>query len=226
MNEHALKKFEIEHGRLTIDRAGLSTRCQSGEYECTENVLVDALISALINKDEVASTSRSFLQANSEFDACEKMLHIWDSLKPSTHNILALASEVKKLQKDTEVLRSNLIKAEEEIITIKSQKGPDLYSTNAAANTAAKPDPTVATLFKLAALGEAVGEPVGVEAIDGGDVPGAPVGVPGVGGAGGDESGASLGGDVGTAGGGATTGDGGEAVGVADGETVGAAVGD
>ncbi|KAL8261491.1 hypothetical protein R6Q59_025540 [Mikania micrantha] len=167
LNEHALKKHEIEHERLIVNRADLLTRCEKGENEsklhapgsqalmnfkdqaeerrnkaeshvhhledetsklseelqffkqkaevdCTENVLVDALISTLINKGEVASASRSFLQANSEFDSCKKMLQIWDSLKPSTHNILALASEVKKLQKDTDILRSNLIKAEEE----------------------------------------------------------------------------------------------------------------
>ncbi|KAI7756710.1 hypothetical protein M8C21_023174 [Ambrosia artemisiifolia] len=88
---------------------------QLSEGECTENFLIDTLISSLINTEEVASASHSFLEANSQVDVCEKMLEIWDSLTPSAHHILALASEVKNLQKDKDMLRMNLIKAEEEV---------------------------------------------------------------------------------------------------------------
>ncbi|KAJ0786383.1 hypothetical protein HanOQP8_Chr02g0054831 [Helianthus annuus] len=85
------------------------------EGEFTENFLIDTFISSFINEDEVASASLSFLEADSRVDLCQKMLKIWDGLKPATHTALALASEVKNLQKDKDMLRMNLIKAEEEV---------------------------------------------------------------------------------------------------------------
>ncbi|KAK1406730.1 hypothetical protein QVD17_38338 [Tagetes erecta] len=81
----------------------------------TENVLVDTLLSTLINKDDVSSTAHSFLEANSGVEACQKMLEIWESLKPSTQQVLALASMVKLLQKEKDHIRNNLTTAEEEV---------------------------------------------------------------------------------------------------------------
>ncbi|KAL4559013.1 hypothetical protein LXL04_031145 [Taraxacum kok-saghyz] len=84
-----------------------------------EDLLVVTLLSTLINNDEVASTAHSFLEANSGVDVCQKILKTWDSsLKPSTRVVLALACEVKKLQKDKDNLRINLTKAEEEVIVL------------------------------------------------------------------------------------------------------------
>ncbi|KAI3513711.1 hypothetical protein L1887_21050 [Cichorium endivia] len=85
------------------------------ENESTEDLLIETLLLTLINKDEVASMAHKFLEANSGVDACQKMLNIWDRLKPSTRAVLSLASEVKKLQKDKDHLRNNLMKAEEEV---------------------------------------------------------------------------------------------------------------
>ncbi|XP_076941433.1 uncharacterized protein LOC143610985 [Bidens hawaiensis] len=96
----------------------LESMKQVSEGECNENFLIDSLVSTLVSTDEVASASYSFLEAYSGVDVCEKMLKIWDDLNPSTHNILALASKINRLQKDKEILRMNLIKAEEEVTVL------------------------------------------------------------------------------------------------------------
>lgn len=83
--------------------------------ESKEHFLVDTLISTLISKEDVQSTAHSFLEANSGVEVCQKMLEIWESLKPSTQKVLALASEVKILQKEKDHLRNNLTTAEEEV---------------------------------------------------------------------------------------------------------------
>ncbi|GKC28461.1 hypothetical protein Tco_1035755 [Tanacetum coccineum] len=56
-----------------------------------------------------------FLEANSGVEVCQKMLEMFESLKPSTQKVLALASEVKILQKEKDNLRNNLTTAEEEL---------------------------------------------------------------------------------------------------------------
>ncbi|KAI3670346.1 hypothetical protein L1987_87937 [Smallanthus sonchifolius] len=91
---------------------------QVGEMTKTvssEHFLVDTLLSTLVSTDDVASTAHSFLEANSEVEVCQKMLEMWESLKPSTQKVLALASEVKILQKEKDHLRNNLTTAEEEV---------------------------------------------------------------------------------------------------------------
>lgn len=80
-----------------------------------EHFLVDTLLSTLISKDNVASTAHSFLEANSGVEVCQKMLEIWERLKPSTHKVLALASEVKILLQEKDHLMNNLTTAEEEV---------------------------------------------------------------------------------------------------------------
>ncbi|KAI3670345.1 hypothetical protein L1987_87936 [Smallanthus sonchifolius] len=74
-------------------------------------------LAAEVSTDDVASTAHSFLEANSEAEVCQKMLQMWEScsLKPSTQKVLALASEMKILQKEKDHLRNNLTTAEEEV---------------------------------------------------------------------------------------------------------------
>lgn len=81
----------------------------------TEHFLVDTLLSNLISNDDIASTAHSFLEANNGVEVCQKMLEMWESLKPSTQKVLALASQVKILQKEKDHLRNNLTTAEEEV---------------------------------------------------------------------------------------------------------------
>ncbi|KAI3718023.1 hypothetical protein L1987_70007 [Smallanthus sonchifolius] len=70
----------------------------------TEHFLVDTLLSTLVGSDDVASTAHSFLEANSQVEVCQKMLEMWESLMPSTQKVLAVASEVKVLFEENNVL--------------------------------------------------------------------------------------------------------------------------
>ncbi|GKD25310.1 hypothetical protein Tco_1231524 [Tanacetum coccineum] len=91
------------------------------DNEYTEDVLVDTLLSTLTNKDEVASIAHSFLEENSGVDVCQKLLQMWDRLKPSTREVLSLASEVQKLQNDKEHIIINLVRAEEEVAVLSDE---------------------------------------------------------------------------------------------------------
>ncbi|KAK9080827.1 hypothetical protein SSX86_000585 [Deinandra increscens subsp. villosa] len=104
----------------------LSEDKQVGEMKntvSTENYLVDTLLSTMIDKDDVESTAHSFLEANSGVEACEKMLEIWESLKPSTQKVLALAFDMKRLQKEKDHLMNNLTTAEEEVDVLSEENG-------------------------------------------------------------------------------------------------------
>ncbi|XP_071724330.1 uncharacterized protein [Rutidosis leptorrhynchoides] len=85
------------------------------EPASTEHFLLDTLLSTLINKDDIASTAHSFLEANSGVDMCQRMLEMGKSLRPLTQKVLAVASELKILQKEKDHLRNNLTTAEDEV---------------------------------------------------------------------------------------------------------------
>ncbi|KAI8550320.1 hypothetical protein RHMOL_Rhmol06G0096200 [Rhododendron molle] len=87
----------------------------SREGSAVEQLLLESLITTMVGNDEVTSTAHAFLQANSGVDVCQKLLNTWNSLRPSTRKILALAAEVKTLENDKEHLRFNLARAEEEV---------------------------------------------------------------------------------------------------------------
>ncbi|GKC70164.1 hypothetical protein Tco_1116047 [Tanacetum coccineum] len=104
------KELQCYKNQAEGQQVGEMTKTASAEHS-----LVDTLISTLISKDDVVSTARSFLEANSGVEVCQKMLEMFESLKPSTQKVLALASEVKILQKEKDNLRNNLTTAEEEV---------------------------------------------------------------------------------------------------------------
>ncbi|KAE8728303.1 putative RNA-binding family protein [Hibiscus syriacus] len=79
-----------------------------------EENLLESVLSTLIFKDEV-TCGRTFLEANNSLEACQRLLKMWNRLRPSTQKILSVASEVKTLEKDKEHLRMNLFKAEDEV---------------------------------------------------------------------------------------------------------------
>ncbi|XP_028071999.1 uncharacterized protein LOC114274306 [Camellia sinensis] len=87
----------------------------SAEGSATEHLLLESLITTSVGNNESAPTAHAFLEANSGLDVCHRLLKMWNSLRPSTHKVLALAAEVKTLQKDKEHLRINLARAEEEV---------------------------------------------------------------------------------------------------------------
>ncbi|XP_011074216.1 uncharacterized protein LOC105158982 [Sesamum indicum] len=80
-----------------------------------EQILLDALLTAMFGKDETTSTANSFLEAHSGIKECQKLLKMWTSLKPLTQKVVALAAEAKNLEKDKDHLTINLRRAEEEV---------------------------------------------------------------------------------------------------------------
>nr|XP_009770627.1 PREDICTED: uncharacterized protein LOC104221294 isoform X2 [Nicotiana sylvestris]XP_016462726.1 PREDICTED: uncharacterized protein LOC107785852 isoform X2 [Nicotiana tabacum] len=81
-----------------------------------EENLLDTLLETLIGKDDAASTAHAFLEANGGMEVCQNLLTKWKRLRPSTQKAIALAAEVKTLQKEKEHLRINLHKAEDEVL--------------------------------------------------------------------------------------------------------------
>ncbi|KAK9742656.1 hypothetical protein RND81_03G188900 [Saponaria officinalis] len=81
----------------------------------SEQILLNALVASLVNKNEVAKTASTFLEANSGVETCRELLQMWNILRPETQNVLSLAAHVKTLQKAKEHLRINLNRAEEEV---------------------------------------------------------------------------------------------------------------
>ncbi|KAL0392373.1 UNVERIFIED_CONTAM: hypothetical protein Sradi_2460100 [Sesamum radiatum] len=85
-----------------------------------EQILLDALLTAMFGKDETTSTANSFLEAHSGVEECQKLLKMWTSsyfcpsLKPLTQKVIALAADAKNLEKDKDHLTINLRRAEEE----------------------------------------------------------------------------------------------------------------
>lgn len=87
----------------------------SAEVLAMEQLLLESLITTLVGNDEVAPTAHAFLETNSGVEVCQRLLKMWSSLRPFTRKVLAVAAEVKTLQKDKEHLRINLTRAEEEV---------------------------------------------------------------------------------------------------------------
>lgn len=86
----------------------------SAEDTIMENSLLESVLTTLISKDDVSS-AHTFLEANSSHESCQRLLKMWNCLRPSTQKILSLAAEAKTLENDKEHLRINLARAEEEV---------------------------------------------------------------------------------------------------------------
>ncbi|KAK7321211.1 hypothetical protein VNO77_31605 [Canavalia gladiata] len=78
-----------------------------------EENLLDSLLATVTSKDE--SSTYALLNANSVNEHSEKLLTMWNCLKPSTRRVLSLVAEVQSLENDKEHLRINLHRAEEEV---------------------------------------------------------------------------------------------------------------
>ncbi|XP_057503710.1 uncharacterized protein LOC130787334 [Actinidia eriantha] len=87
----------------------------SAEGSAMEQLFLESLITTIVGDNEVAQTAHAFLEANCGVDLCQSLLKKGNSLKPSSQKVLALAAEVKTLQKEKEHLRINLTSAEEEV---------------------------------------------------------------------------------------------------------------
>ncbi|XP_042520373.1 uncharacterized protein LOC122093890 [Macadamia integrifolia] len=87
----------------------------NGVSTISERHLLDSLVASLIGNDNIAANAHTFLEENSEVESCQRLLKIWECLRPSTKNVLSLAAEVSALKTDKEHLRINLNRAEEEV---------------------------------------------------------------------------------------------------------------
>ncbi|XP_022980896.1 centriolin-like [Cucurbita maxima] len=73
------------------------------------------LVLPTCNCNDRSTAAHAFLEANSDQDSSQKLIKMWNCLKPSTQKALSLAAYVKAVEKDCEHLRENLQKAEEEV---------------------------------------------------------------------------------------------------------------
>lgn len=103
---------ELQSYKYQYDEQSVGT---SGEAAATEQMLLESLLASALGKDNVMSTAHSFLEANRGVDVFERMLSLWNSLRPSTQKVLALVAELTSLEKHKEHLRVNLDRAEEEV---------------------------------------------------------------------------------------------------------------
>ncbi|WMV26951.1 hypothetical protein MTR67_020336 [Solanum verrucosum] len=112
MTVFALCRSSIKNNLSTSGRSKDDTATDDASLE--QNLL-DNLLETVIGRDDVASTSHAFLEANSGVEVCQRLMTKWKRLRPSTQKVIALVAEVNTLQKDKEHLRINLHKAEDEV---------------------------------------------------------------------------------------------------------------
>ncbi|XP_062098704.1 uncharacterized protein LOC133804569 [Humulus lupulus] len=120
------KEAEVRSQELEDKMKGLSEELQF--YKCqydkpvvdssldatTQDTLLESVLGTLINEENAVS-GRAFLEANSSDESCQKLLEMWNSLKPSAQKVLSIAAKLKVLENDKEHLRINLCKAEDEV---------------------------------------------------------------------------------------------------------------
>ncbi|GMY28796.1 intracellular protein transport protein USO1-like [Fagus crenata] len=118
--EIRVHELEEEVRRLSEELQFYKCECEmravesSAEDTIIENGLLESVLTTLISKDDLAS-AHAFLEANSSHESCQRLLKMWNQLRPSTQKVLSLAAEVKTLEKDKDHLRINLNRAEEEV---------------------------------------------------------------------------------------------------------------
>ncbi|KAF3445945.1 hypothetical protein FNV43_RR11122 [Rhamnella rubrinervis] len=84
------------------------------QQSAMEESLLESVLATLISEDG-AVPGQAFLEANSGLEPCQRLLKMWNHLKPSTQKVLSLAAELKSHEKDKEHLRINLCRAEDEV---------------------------------------------------------------------------------------------------------------
>ncbi|KAE8656264.1 myosin heavy chain [Hibiscus syriacus] len=91
---------ELRFYKNCYESQGLDSSCEGTTVE--ENLL-DSVLATLVCKDEVTS-GRAFLEANTSPESCQRLLKMWNRLRPSTQKILSLAAEVKVLFEENSIL--------------------------------------------------------------------------------------------------------------------------
>ncbi|KAL9144026.1 hypothetical protein ABFS82_14G271000 [Erythranthe guttata] len=123
------KEAEIRNHDLEEEKKKLMEELQFYKFRCegqlenavstddlhVEEVLLDSLLTTLFGKDDIGPNALSFLEAHGGVEVCQKLLKMWTSLRPLTQKTVALAAEVKVLEKDKDHLKINLHRAEDEV---------------------------------------------------------------------------------------------------------------
>ncbi|XP_038897029.1 uncharacterized protein LOC120085209 [Benincasa hispida] len=73
------------------------------------------LVLPTCNSNDRATSAHAFLETSSDQDSSQKLMEMWNCLKPSTQKALSLAAYMKAVEKDCDHLRVNLQRAEEEV---------------------------------------------------------------------------------------------------------------
>lgn len=117
-----LRVFELEEELSRVTREAQSYNYQqeaskvaTSEELMMEQNLLDSLLTTLVGDDKVIPHGHAFIKENGGLESFEKLLTLWNSLRPSTQKVLALAAHLKTLEIDKEHLRTNLTTAEEEV---------------------------------------------------------------------------------------------------------------
>ncbi|KAF4372932.1 uncharacterized protein LOC115699502 [Cannabis sativa] len=78
----------------------------------TQDTLLESILGTLVN-EENAAYGRLFVEANRSNESCQKLLEMWNSLKPSTQKVMSIAAQLKIVETEKEHLKMSLCKAEE-----------------------------------------------------------------------------------------------------------------
>ncbi|KAI4307435.1 hypothetical protein L6164_030625 [Bauhinia variegata] len=117
--ELRVQELEQELGKLSNELQYYKHECDMGSIDSSsestliEENLLESLLETATSKD--VASAHAFLETNSGNESCEKLLTMWNCLKPSTLRVLSLVAEVKTLEKDKENLTVNLHRAEDEV---------------------------------------------------------------------------------------------------------------
>ncbi|XP_022144939.1 uncharacterized protein LOC111014467 [Momordica charantia] len=101
-----LQFFKHEYEMKRVDSS-------SDGRDLEDNLL--ELVLPTCNCNDRATSARAFLEESGDQDSSQKLVKMWNCLKPSTQKALSLAAYAKAVEKDCEHLRVNLQRAEEEV---------------------------------------------------------------------------------------------------------------
>ncbi|KAL6527282.1 hypothetical protein OROGR_016372 [Orobanche gracilis] len=117
--EEERKKLVEERKKLVEELHFYKSRpeCHLDDLHVEQNL--DSLLTTLFAKDEITyDAAHSFLEAHSGVEVCQQLLKMWTSLRPLDQKVVAVAAQVKHLEKDKDHLTMNLLRAEEEVCAI------------------------------------------------------------------------------------------------------------
>ncbi|XP_022951817.1 uncharacterized protein LOC111454550 [Cucurbita moschata] len=122
--EDRARKLNNEAMKLTEDLNFFKEQHQMRKFSFAsmEEVLVETALNDLVLRD-TGSTVGQFLVANMNNDSCRRLLHLSQSLRPSTQRALFLAAQIKTLEENNRQLQIRLSVAQGEVILLSDEIG-------------------------------------------------------------------------------------------------------